>query len=419
MNQTVNSTKHDVIESIKKEQSPVVIFGAGVVAEALFYACIEAGIKVECFCDNNINKTNLLLCELKVIHAPDLKTQYRDAVFLISAADIKDVISQLQSLGYSKWHASSLLLRDFDIFKHTFSAPVDFVEYAVATCLLCHDSYFEPEKLFLRSVDIIITERCSLKCRDCSNLMQYYKKPHDCNSGDLLESIGMFCDIINEVNEFRVIGGEPFMNKEFHLIAERLIDEPKARKIVFYTNGTIIPNDEQLKSLMHKKVLVIITDYGALSKKIAALMHVLKERNISFYSQKAHGWTDCSKITKRNRSIEEGKELFASCCAKNTITYSDGKLYRCPFSANADRLLAVAACENDFIDIVHWQKTAMGIDEIRAKIKEFLLRMDFLKVCDYCSGRSFTAIEISPAIQIKEPLAYEERKVNSRVRILD
>jgi len=237
----VNSLNQETIENIKREEIPVIIFGAGIVGEVLLQACLNMGIKVECFCDNNINKTRSPTCNIEVIHAQNLKTKYMDANFLISAADIKDVVDQLHALGYSKWYPSNLLLKSFDLSQYQFNAPAEFVEYAVGTCLLCHDSYLTPDKLFLRSVDIIITERCSLKCRDCSNLMQYYKKPKDCNIEELLQSIDVFCDIIDEVNEFRVIGGEPFMNKEFHLIIKRLIDEPKVHKIVIYTNGTIVP----------------------------------------------------------------------------------------------------------------------------------------------------------------------------------
>ena len=33
------------------------------------------------------------------------------------------------------------------------------------------------QKLNIKYIDIMITEKCSLKCKDCSNLMQYYQKP--------------------------------------------------------------------------------------------------------------------------------------------------------------------------------------------------------------------------------------------------
>ena len=35
------------------------------------------------------------------------------------------------------------------------------------------------DKLNLKTIDIQVTERCSLKCKDCSNLMQYYERPQN------------------------------------------------------------------------------------------------------------------------------------------------------------------------------------------------------------------------------------------------
>ncbi|MDI6839395.1 MAG: radical SAM protein [bacterium] len=348
------------------------------------------------------------MCNIEVIHTQNLKKKYKDAIFLISAADIKDVVEQLHVLGYSRWYDSNLLLRDFDIYKYRFSAPTDFVEYAVSTCLLCHDSYLTSDKLFLRSVDIIITERCSLKCRDCSNLMQYYKKPKDCDIKELMQTIDMFCAIIDEVNEFRVIGGEPFMNKESHLIIKRLIDEPKVHKLVIYTNGTIVPREHQIEYLKNNKVLVLIPDYGILSRKINDLTQILLQNKITFYAEKARWWTDCAEILRHYRNIEQQKEIFKNCCAKNTITLSNGRLYRCPFAANANRILAVPDFKNDYIDLFQEPIETINICEMKKKIRMFLLEKDFLEVCDYCNGRSFGALEIQPAIQIAKPLEYEQ-----------
>ncbi|MFH0855135.1 MAG: radical SAM protein [Candidatus Omnitrophota bacterium] len=397
----------EIIERIKAAGAPVIIFGAGVAGEALYYACLEAGIKIASFCDNNINKVKFRLCDTKVVHTRDLKARYKDALFLISAADIQDVISQLRDLGLSKWYPASPLLRGFDAHRHKFSAPLDFVEYAVATCILCQESYLDPDKLFLRSLDIIVTERCSLKCVNCSNLMQYYGKPVDCGINELMLSIGRFCDIIDEINEFRVIGGEPFMNKDFHLIVKRLVDEPKAKKVVVYTNGTIVPAAGQMEPLKSEKVLFIITDYGKLSRNLDSLASALKQNRIAYYVQKAQGWTDCAKIIEHHRTEKEQKELFRNCCAKNTFTLSDAKLYRCPFSANCDRLRAVPAQEDDSVDIFRYSGEGKDTLEAKNRIRAFLTQKQYLGACDYCNGRPFTASEITPAVQTPKPLEYD------------
>jgi organic radical activating enzyme len=401
-----SDNNHEILETIRRSGLPVIIFGAGIVSEALFYACRDAGIRVECFCDNNINKTHSRKCDLEIVHTPNLKSRYEDAVFLISAADIKDALDQLRASGYSRWSSSSLLLRDFDLAQCRFAAPAEFVEFAVSTCLLCHDSYLDPDKLFMRSVDIIITERCSLKCRDCSNLMQYYQEPRDCDIEEVLRSIDIFCSLADQVNEFRIIGGEPFMNINIHRVMKRLINEPKIRKIVIYTNGTIVPKGEQMESLKHEKILLIITDYGALSGKLHDLTKALNQNNIAYYVMKAQGWSDCSDIARHHRNVSEQKDIFRNCCAKNTLTLTNGKLFRCPFSANAHRLQAIPDLGADNVDLFQEPPESMDIAEKKKEIRDFLLGKEFLETCDYCNGRSFGAQEIQPAVQIRAPLKY-------------
>lgn len=379
---------------------PVLIFGAGIAGEVLLRACIDSGISVDAFCDNNANKAGVPLCGLEVIHVAQLKDRYADAEFIIAAADIQDVVEQLAGLGYAKWQSCVPLLKDFDVYQHQFSKSANFVEYAVGTTILCHESYMTPDKLFLRSVDIIITERCSNRCKDCANLMQYYVHPRDCNTNELIANIDAFCALVDEVNEFRVLGGEPFMNREAHVVIGRLIDEPKVKKVVIYTNGSIVPGEAQLARMQSDKVLFIITDYGMLSKNLDRLTSVLWNNGIDFLVQKVGGWTDCAKIRKHSRSPMQAQELFGMCCSKNTFTMSDGKLFRCPFAANAFRLEAVPYAVGDWVNLMQ------GRAYLKESLREFVLRKTPLATCDYCNGRPFGAPEITPAIQADKPLRY-------------
>jgi sulfatase maturation enzyme AslB (radical SAM superfamily) len=391
------------IEEIKNCGLPVIIFGAGIVGEVLYHACSRAGINVECFSDNNQNKTHTRLFGTTVLHAPAIKERYTDAIFLISAADIKDVVGQIQSMGFSKWHPCTILLKEFDIAQDEYNVPLDFVEYAVSTALLCHDSYLDPSKLFLRSVDIIITERCSLRCRDCSNLMQYYARPENCSTKELLQTIDRFCSIVDELNEFRLLGGEPFMNKDCRIILKRLLDEPKVKKIVIYTNGTLLPDNDTIELLRNHKVLMIVTNYGLLSRRLEDMKHAFDENKVAYYVQDANGWTNCAKIAPHHRTKELQTKLFIDCCAKNTITLSNGNLYRCPFSANIARLRGCPEFKSDCVNIFD---TTLSIELLKTKIRDFLLCKEYLFVCDYCNGRSFGDPKIEPAIQTSKPLEY-------------
>lgn len=385
---------------------PVIIFGAGVVGEAAFYACKEKNIKIAFFCDNSWNKTKSKCCGLPVRHVSELGSFCMQAHFLISVADIGDIVAQLKTINAVSWSAATVLLKEFDISPYEFSAPKEFVEYAIDTCILCQEYYLNPDRLFLRSIDLIITERCSLKCKECSNLSQYYTNPIDCSMEELTHNLNIISETIDEINEVRVIGGEPLMNQEFHLIIEKLVSIEAIKKVVVYTNGTIVPRYEQWSSLKNSKVLFLITDYGDLSRNLSVLVQKLQDNHIDFYVRKAQGWTSCSSIQKRGRTVEEQKDIFRKCCAKNLATISNGKLYRCPFIANAARLKAIPEQDEDFVDLVGLFNSGTSYGKVKEYIRHFLTAKEYLPSCDYCSGRSLDAPEIIPAEQIKTPIQY-------------
>lgn len=400
--------KEDIINEIKNKQLPVIICGAGIVGKVLLSICKDKGISVECFCDSSKKVVQSKFCDMEVIYAPDLKKKYRDAIFLISVAAIKDVVDLLHDLGFSNWYAGGLLLKDLDVSQSHPEALIDYTKFAIDNCILCHDGYLNPNQLFLRSIDLIITERCSLRCKDCSNLMQYYENPKDCDTDMLLRSIDAFCAVIDEVMDFRVIGGDVFMNKEWPIIVKRLTDEPKAKRVVLYTNGTILPKEKDIAYLRNNKVLVIITDYGVLSKKLSELTQVLEKNKIAYYVLKITEWLDCAALLPHKRSVARNKEIFKICCAKNMATLSDGKLFRCPYSANAGRLSAVPDNKNDYIDLFQEPLDATGIRDTKNKVRDYLLHKEYLETCDYCNGRPLSGPAVQPAIQAPQPVVYHK-----------
>jgi hypothetical protein len=378
---------------------PVIVFGAGVAGEAAFHACRETGIAVEAFCDNNSNLAREVRCGLEIIPARQLKQRFPEAEIIISAADIADVVRQLGEIGYHQWHPCTRLLRNFDVYSYTYQKPVDFVAHTVAAALLCQDSYMTPDKLFLRCVDIMITEKCSMKCKDCANLMQFYENPINDDTAEILQSLDRFCSIVDEVNEVRVIGGEAFMNKDAHIIIKRLIDEPKVKKILVYSNATIVPAKHQMEAMRSSKVLFFITDYGALSRNRDRLVRELESYQIGYVSFPPNNWTDCGQIVPHHRTEEAQKEIFRACCVKNIFTISGNLLFHCPFSANAFRLKAVPDFKGDYVDFSR--------PDVKGEMRDFVRHKEYIESCDFCNGRGRGDAEIVPAIQTLVPLTYE------------
>lgn len=386
----------------------MIIFGAGILGEVTLHACRKRGISVECFVDDRI-KGELL--GVPIIRTEELPFRFPPdslgASFYLTSPNIHDMISRLFAFGYTNWRSCGEVLQDFDIEGIEFQAingsnqgsryAPEHVKYLIRTALHHHENYMHPERLTVQSVDLMITEKCSMKCRDCSNLMQYYEHPENAEMGQMLGMIDGLCDKMDEIYEFRVIGGEPFMHKELHTVVAHVCAKPNVRKVSIFTNATIVPREHQWAALQHEKVYFFITDYDAMSRNIRPLVAELTARGIAYVSEKANGWTDCSSLIKHNRTVAENEAIFTSCCAKNLATLADGRLYRCPFAANAFKLEAVPEYKEDYLDVVLAN---------REQIKSFLRDKTYIKTCDHCNGRSYGDAVITPAIQTKVPLKY-------------
>ena len=83
----------------------------------------------------------------------------------------------------------------------------------------------------VKHLDLVLTEKCSLKCKDCSNLMQYYAKPVDEDFDQMMNGLDKFMNNVDFVNEVRLIGGEPLMYKRITEVLKKLLDYKNYEKI--------------------------------------------------------------------------------------------------------------------------------------------------------------------------------------------
>ena len=196
----------------------------------------------------------------------------------------------------------------------------------------------------------MITTKCSMNCKNCANLMQYYVDAKNTDE-KIVEAVQLLSENVDYIGEFRVIGGEPLMNKNWSKIINNITDKDSNREIFIYTNGTINPKDDQLETFKGKNVNFRITDYGKLSKNVDKMEESLKRHGIGYRREVAENWVDCSNVKQHNRSPARLKQVFKECCAKKFYTLLNGKLYTCPFIANAANLKAIPDNKSDYVDL--------------------------------------------------------------------
>ena len=199
------------------KQDPVIIFGTGNFGTIIATALEKIGIKIQGFADNNENNWNKNFNGYDVYSHSDIKKNFSNRPFIIASLSYVYIKKQLTKFNINNFFDCDFLFNLIDLNLSECDTAWD-----VKRCKEHIDSYlFSIDSLKKRNIrelrvkhlDLVLTEKCSLKCKDCSNLMQYYTKPIDEDFEQMISALDKFMNSVDFVNEVRLIGGEPLMYK--------------------------------------------------------------------------------------------------------------------------------------------------------------------------------------------------------------
>lgn len=251
---------------------------------------------------------------------------------------------------------------------------------------------------------LTVTECCSLKCRDCSFLMQYYQHPQNIDLGRYKYAVDRFLDIVDRVSEIRPIGGEPFVNPYMYKVLEWYHDNRKIGSLDVYTNGTIVPSDRTIEALKYKKVRVHISDYGAVNQeKLEKVVERLTKEGIKFNIRKYDVWQNGGDLRKRNFSKEQMEDVFSKCFMTNCYSFLKTRFYGCPRAAHGMNMGAIPDMPYDYVD---FGDEGIPDDVLKQQLISLMRERRFLGTCDYCDGLDNHVEGIVPAIQVERALMF-------------
>lgn len=253
-------------------------------------------------------------------------------------------------------------------------------------------------------LDVVITECCSLKCRNCSNLMQYYHKPENLDPEEVINSLRRILGAVR-VSQLKILGGEPFVcQKTLMRTLEYLREEALDRfdEVEIITNGTIIPSEECLRVMKETpKLKVLFSNYGELSSRLDEFMDICRKESINCDVAETDYWWDFGGIKPHEEKEYKTQHRYDACYSrKHCNTLFRGKLYACPRQAHAIRLGVSPEVKGEYVDILssEYEDPAKLHDAIYCLID----RKERITMCKACGCDS--NIKIQRAIQTERPL---------------
>lgn len=380
-------------EDVYDRKKELIIYGASVYGELAYYALKRIGISPSYFCDRAIDQEQYF--GIPVIRPAEMVTHRGAAVIIASSDYFHEIRRQLNEMGCHDLYDMEYLLQiQLDI-ESLSARAADFYDKKQDYIDIVN-SYDNNDDLNFPRIQFVVTSGCSLKCRDCISLMQYYKKTENVDLEKYKKGFLRLLKCVTNIFDFRILGGEPFVHREMYKIIEWFHDEEKIKRISVFTNGTIIPPVVTLNQLKREKVRVHISDYGFNRDSIEKLVNILKQNEITYYVQPYDYWQDAGNLVKRNYENQTKIEIFGRCYERECFSYYNGRLYHCPRAAHGINLGVMPDSKSEYVDLMD---ESIDDEEIIKQLR-FQRERNFIEACDYCNGADSHRMKIEPAIQI-------------------
>lgn len=386
-----------VVAEAKRDFSTVVVYGANCqLTEITLHALRARGVEPAFLADGRLEYNGARRHGLEVLSPERLAAEHPDAVvFIALTREFWTVYDMLWEKGMTRLRDVAELLDAVEIDGPMFGQSASFLRTARDT----HARLVATRRgqVSLPFVNFVLTERCSLNCRACNNLMPLVRDKRDYDKDKLLSYAGKLTDALDVLVSATIIGGEAFLYGGLPEIISGLSSFEKITKVEVVTNGTMIPREPALAAMAASpKVHVTISEYPGVRQKMAELTALFAERGIPCDIGNFTEWRDMGGVSRRGRTAGEIRRVFRDCAFKNCPSIVDGKLYRCSRSAFGTRLGFIPPVPAEYIDL---DNPDLAAADIREKVKRLFIDAKTLSACDYCDGGDVTAPSITAAEQ--------------------
>ena len=382
------------IDEIRSHKN-IAIYGAGKFGRVALKELLRIGIRPAFFIDRKAgDKTDVKEQEIPVVTVDALSGKEDTAVLIAVLHAYPEAAAELTEVpNVTLFEIGKLLdgyLENEYPIEDSLKEQVTFYHWYVKR-------WNGRQSLFVRHCELVLTEHCSLRCRDCANMMQYYKKPEHIEYEGMIKSFRHFISCIDGLLELKLLGGEPLLYPAFCDVLKEVVSYEKIYGINVITNGTILPDDQTISVMKNKKVLVSISDYGEKSRKLHSLIELLQRNGIRYDQMKYEEWIDVGKPEYQERTEDELKRIYQSCMMTECNTFYRGALYKCPRSAHGYHLNLYGISEDEFID---FHEESINLDVKKEKVRELVNRHQPITACAYCIGSTKEAKRIPVAVQM-------------------
>ncbi len=242
-----------------------------------------------------------------------------------------------------------------------------------------------------------VSTKCTFKCQNCNMFMPYYKMPADMGFDALKKDFDALFSNIDKVFHYELLGGEPFLNRDFDKILDYLCKMYGKRigRVGIVSNGSIVPKKECLDVMKKHRVFVNISDYTSqvdYKQKLDEVVSKLNEYGIEYVVRPELRWCDFGFPMNRFNFDDDKVREHMLNCGPSFHGVNDQKLYYCHVAWSAEKCGLLDIPQNEYIDL--------SKDVDKEEMLEYCLgnmECQYITMCKVCGGCGYDNKKYVPA----------------------
>lgn len=318
-------------------------------------------------------------------------------------------LEEYQSRGMREWIVVSVSDRNAGVIMKQLEAAgykheIDFWQYdEFVKDVFPILSFYYFHKLFVFLAQISVTERCTLHCRKCAHACHRVSISADDMTLEIAkESADYFFSNVDVVNEFVLIGGEPFLYADLEELVDYIGNNYREKILMFTitTNGTILPSDEMVELCKKHCVTVRVSDYSDTIPKLQSRYELLYRKLseievIVWKTQKEDCWFDYGfEEVERGEDVSLITAAFDKC-RTDCREIRGSRYYYCVMARSVSENMSWEIGADDFLELRDLKNRKFFFE-----FQQGYSQKGYLDLCRHCRGAEAPQFPIPAAEQV-------------------
>lgn len=260
----------------------------------------------------------------------------------------------------------------------------------------------ENNKILLQDLEVDLWEQCNLRCAQCTHSSPYFTSVDQNYELEQFKQDVTNLSKVAQVDVFRIVGGEPLMNKNLTEYVKFLRESNIANYITIFTNGLVLShtNNEVFNYIDRLRISVYNTLEEKKLKAIYANIEKIQELypHLDVVANEISHFSYFNLATK-NTNQELVKKIYDNCYYSyehKGFSIFNGRLYKCFASRKKYNFLKVHSKENNFEHLKENLQDSIAIKDLQCdELKAFTSVNEPLEGCKWCLGTCGSQIKHS------------------------